>query len=121
QKNWHPCEAKKHIVNKDAKGNTEPPELVGSPREAELSPADAESKRAVRLGEIFYARRRWAAAAKEYGRARSRMPLEVPQVARRYAYSEIQLGHYAEAEEALRSAAERDPEDEAVQSRYAQA
>ena len=42
-------------------------------------------------------------------------------MARRYAFSQIQLGHYSEAEEALRSAAERDPEDEAVQSLYAQA
>ncbi|MFN2548763.1 MAG: tetratricopeptide repeat protein [Myxococcales bacterium] len=82
---------------------------------------DVDAKRAARLGDIFYARRRWGAAAKEYGRARSRLPAEVPQVARRYAFSQIQLGHYPEAEEALRSAAERDPEDEAVQSLYAQA
>ena len=116
-----PVAQKKLVFKEDAKGKTEPPELVTSPHGAEPSPSDSESKRAVRLGEIFYARRRWAAAAKEYGKARARLPQEVPQIARRYAFSELQLGNYAEAESALRGAAERDPEDEAVQSLYAQA
>src|SRR5205823_4985561 len=62
-----PMVAKKLVFKEDAKGKTEPPELAGSPREAETAPADAESKRAARLGEIFYARRRWGAAAREYG------------------------------------------------------
>jgi tetratricopeptide (TPR) repeat protein len=114
QKNVRPAVAKKLVFKEDAKGKTEPPEMAPSPHEPEMS---AEGKRAARLGEIFYARRRWEAAAKEYAKA----PREVPQIARRYAFSEIQLGHYAEAESALKGAAERDPEDEAVQSLYAQA
>src|SRR5207253_4092882 len=72
-----PLSAKKLVFKEDAKGNTEPPEIV-RPHEPEM---DAEGRRATRLGEIFYARRRWAAAAKEYGRARSRLSQEVPQVA----------------------------------------
>jgi tetratricopeptide (TPR) repeat protein len=82
-------------------------------------PSDHEGKRAARLGEIFYGRRRWAAAAKEYARARQRLPRENPQIARRYAFAEMQMGRFAEAEEALRSATERDPDDEAAQALYA--
>jgi tetratricopeptide (TPR) repeat protein len=103
------------VFKEDAKGRTEPGELA-APREPEL---DADGKRAARLGEIFYARRRWTAAAREYARARQRSSQEVPLVARRYAFSQLQLGHLPEAEEALRSAVERDPEDEAAQALYA--
>jgi predicted Zn-dependent protease len=112
-----PLTQKKLVFKEDAKGKTDPGEILPV-REPEM---DVEGKRATRLGDIFYARRRWGAAAREYGRARTRFSQEVPQVARRYAFSQIQLGRYPEAEEALRSAAERDPEDEAVQSLYAQA
>jgi predicted Zn-dependent protease len=86
---------------------------------AQERPGDPEAKRSVRLGEIFYARRRWAAAAQEYGKARSRMPREIPQISRRYAFAQLQLGHLGEAEAALASAAQRDPQDEAVQALYA--
>ena len=41
-------------------------------------------------------------------------------MARRYAFSEAQLGHWPEAEQALRGAVERDPEDEAAQALYGQ-
>ena len=82
-------------------------------------PNDPEAKRSVRLGEIFYARRRWAAAAHEYANARARMTREIPQIARRYAFAQVQLGHLGEAEAALSSAALRDPQDEAVQVLYA--
>jgi tetratricopeptide (TPR) repeat protein len=115
QKNVRPAVAKKLVFKEDAKGRTEPGELA-APREPEL---DADGKRAARLGEIFYARRRWTAAAREYARARQRSSQEVPLVARRYAFSQLQLGHLPEAEEALRSAVERDPEDEAAQALYA--
>src|SRR5205085_10151491 len=67
----------------------------------------------------FCGRRRGAAAAREYAGARQRLPREIPQIARRYAFSEMQLGRFAEAEEALRSATERDPDDEAAQALYA--
>ena len=73
----------------------------------------------MRLGEIFFARRRWAAAAVEYGKARARLPREVPLLARRYAFAQIQLGRFGEAESALASAVARDPQDEAAQVLYA--
>jgi len=117
QKNVRPMVARKLVFKEDAKGKTEPGELqTASPHEPE---GDAESKKAVRLGEILFARRRWGAAAHEYGKARARLAQEVPLVARRYAFAEIQLGHWFEAEEALRSAVERDPEDETAQALYA--
>jgi len=119
QKNVRPLVAKKLVFKEDAKGKTEPPDLqTASPRAAELEAEDAETKRAIRLGEIFFARRRWAAAAKEYGRARARLPRDIPQVARRYAYAEASLGHWDAAESALAKAVEVDPEDEAAQVLY---
>ena len=116
QKNVRPAVAHKLVFKEDAKGRAEPPSLEGGIHEG---PPDGEGKRAARLGEIFYARKRWGAAAKEYARARQHLPREVPQLARRYAFSEMQMGRFAEAEEALRSAVERDPEDEAAQALYA--
>src|SRR5207302_5824206 len=86
---------------------------------AEERPSDPEAKRAVRLGEIFFARRRWAAAAHEYGKARARLSREVPLLARRYAFAQIQLGRLGEAESALAGAVLRDPQDEAAQVLYA--
>lgn len=119
QKSVRPQAAKKLVFKEDARGRTEPPDLkASSPIGHELEPEDAETKRAIRLGEIFYARRRWASAAHEYGRARARLPREIPLVSRRYAFSEARLGHYAEAEEALARAVEVDPEDEAAQALY---
>jgi tetratricopeptide (TPR) repeat protein len=115
QKNVRPAVAKKLVFKEDAKGRTDPGDIAPA-HGAEL---DADGKRAARLGEIFYARRRWTAAVREYGRARQRASQEVPLVARRYAFSQMQLGHLAEAEEALGSAVSRDPEDEASQALYA--
>ncbi len=114
-----PRVAKKLVFKEDAKGKTEPPALqTAAPHASELEAEDAQTKRSIRLGEIFYARRRWAAAAHEYGRARARLPRDIAQVTRRYAFSEAKLGHYAEAESALARAVELDPEDEAVQVLY---
>ena len=115
QKNVRPQSAKKLVFKEDAKGRTEPADLA-SPHEA--APEDAETKRAIRLGEIFFARRRWASAAHEYGRARARLPRDLPLVSRRYAFSEARLGHYALAEEALAKAVAIDPDDEAAQALY---
>ena len=109
-----PLERKALIFKEDAKGAAK--EGGDTPGER---PVDPEAKRSVRLGEIFYARRRWAAAAQEYGKARSRMSREIPQIARRYAFAQVQLGKLGEAEAALASAAQRDPQDEAVQALYA--
>jgi tetratricopeptide (TPR) repeat protein len=106
---------KKLVFKEDAKGRQDPPD-VAPQKEPEL---DAEAKRAARLGEIFYARQRWAAAAHEYGRARERLPRSIPVIDRRYAFSEFKLGHNAKAEEALKSALDRDPEDETAQELYA--
>jgi tetratricopeptide (TPR) repeat protein len=111
-----PLLAKKLVFKEDAKGRVEPPPLEANGAEAA---GDQEGKRAARLGEIFYARKRWAAAAEEYARARAHLPREVPQLSRRYAFSEMQLGRFVEAEEALRSAVERDPDDESAQALYA--
>jgi tetratricopeptide (TPR) repeat protein len=106
-----PLERKQLVFKEDAKKR---------PAEAhEDRPADPEAKRAVRLGEIFFARRRWGAAAHEYGRARARLSREVPLLARRYAFSQMQLGKWGEAETALESAVARDPQDEAAQVLYA--
>jgi len=116
QKAVRPSVAKKLVFKEDAKGRAEPPPLDAAAADA---PPDQEGKRAARLGEILYARRRWAAAAKEYARARQRVAREVPHIARRYAFAQMQLGRFPEAEEALRSAVERDPDDEAAQALYA--
>ncbi|HXN54689.1 MAG TPA: tetratricopeptide repeat protein, partial [Myxococcales bacterium] len=73
-------------------------------------------RRAVRLGELMLARRRFGAAAAEYGRARRLIGAdEVPVVARRYAFAQMQNGKLAEAEEALQGATRKDPGDEAAQ------
>lgn len=115
QRAARPQVAKKLVFKEDAKGKTDPGDIAPQ-KEHEM---DVEAKRSARLGDIFYARRRWAAAAKEYGKARARLPREEPLIARRYAFSQAQVGHWAEAEEAVRSAVERDPEDEAAQALYA--
>ena len=111
-----PLAARKLVFKEDAKKKGA---LADSPDAAEQRPADPEAKRAVRLGEVFFARRRWAAAALEYGKARARLHREVPLIARRYAYAQIQLGRLGEAESALQAAVARDPQDEAAQVLYA--
>jgi len=60
QKAVRPSVAKKLVFKEDAKGRAEPPPLDAAAAEA---PPDQEGKRAARLGEIFYARRRWAASS----------------------------------------------------------
>jgi len=110
-----PLAAHKLVFKEDAKKKGTPDD----PDTAAERPTDPEAKRSVRLGEIFFARRRWAAAAVEYGKARARLPREVPLLARRYAFAQIQLGRLGEAESALASAVARDPQDEAAQVLYA--
>src|SRR2546428_12913438 len=116
QKAVRPSVAKKLVFKEDAKGRAEPPPLDAAAADA---PPDQEGKRAARLGEILYARRRWAAAAKEYARARQRVAREVPHIARRYAFAQMQLGRFPGAEEALRRAVERDPGAQAAAALYA--
>ncbi|HYV65675.1 MAG TPA: tetratricopeptide repeat protein [Myxococcales bacterium] len=107
-----PLATRKLVFKEDAKKK-------GGADAIEDRPTDPEAKRAVRLGEIFFARRRWTAAALEYGKARARFSREVPMLARRYAYAQIQLGRLGEAESALAAAVARDPQDEAAQVLYA--
>jgi len=110
-----PLASRKLIFKEDARKKG-----AGAAQDAvEERPTDPEAKRAVRLGEIFFARRRWAAAALEYGKARARLSREVPLLARRYAFAQIQLGRLGEAESALAAAVSRDPQDEAAQVLYA--
>jgi tetratricopeptide (TPR) repeat protein len=116
-KSARPQTQKKLVFKEDAKGKKEPPEVGGEAS----SKMDEEAKRAGRLGEILFARQRWAGAAKEYARARSRLKMEVPLISRRYAFAEMKLGHYAQAEEALSKAVEREPDDETSQALYAHA
>jgi tetratricopeptide (TPR) repeat protein len=119
QKNVRPMVARKLVFREDARGRTEPPALqTAAPHGSQLEPDDTETKRAIRLGEIFYGRGRWAAAVHEYGRARARLPRDIPLVSRRYAFAQAKLGHYFEAEAALAKAVELDPEDEALQVLY---
>ncbi len=117
-KEVRPAVAKKLVFKEDAKGKTEPPEFQAAPALGHHFETDPETKRVIQLGEIFYARRRWAAAAHEYGRARARLPSDIPQVSRRYAFSEARVGNYPAAERALAKAVESDPEDEAAQALY---
>jgi len=112
-----PMAQKKLVFKEDAKGRTEPPDVAA----AAEPKMDEEAKRAGRLGEILFARQRWAGAAKEYARCRQHLRAEVPIVDRRYAFAEMKLGHFAEAEEALSKAVEREPEDETSQALYAHA
>jgi tetratricopeptide (TPR) repeat protein len=119
QKNVRPMVARKLVFREDARGRTEPPALqTAAPHGSQLEPDDTETKRAIRLGEIFYGRGRWAAAVHEYRRARARLPRDIPLVSRRYAFAQAKLGHYFEAEAALAKAVELDPEDEALQVLY---
>jgi tetratricopeptide (TPR) repeat protein len=112
-----PVSQKKLVFKEDAKGRTDPPD-VAPPEGPKM---DEEAKRAGRLGEILFARQRWAGAAKEYGRCRQHLKVEVPIVNRRYAFAEMKLGNYGAAEEALAKAVAREPDDETSQALYAHA
>lgn len=98
---------KKLVFQDDVKGKKEDSKVP--------SPKDPAARRAVRLGEIFYGRGRWQAAALEYAKARALLPEEDVVVARRYAVSQLQLGNVRQAAEALEKAALRDVTEGAVQ------
>jgi len=105
QKAVRPSVAKKLVFKEDAKGRAEPPPWMrgrgrapGSGGKARRTPG------------------RDPLCAQALGRggegvrpARQRVAREVPHIARRYAFAQMQLGRFPEAEEALRSAVERDP------------
>jgi tetratricopeptide (TPR) repeat protein len=108
--------APKRLVFKDDVKGKGPSAPGGGAPDVAAEPLDAEAKRAVRLGEMMLARRRFGAAAHEYGRARKLMGAgEVPVVSRRYAFAQLQLGNLKEAEDALQAATRKDPQDEAAQ------
>jgi tetratricopeptide (TPR) repeat protein len=110
-----PPAPKRLVFKDDVKGKGASAPGGGAPDVAS-EPLDAEAKRAVRLGEMMLARRRFGAAAHEYGRARKLMgTAEVPVVSRRYAFAQLQLGNLKEAEDALQAATRKDPQDEAAQ------
>ena len=117
-KNVRPAAAHKVVFNEDARGRKETPLVTGAQPGAAAS-EDGESKRAVRLAEIFFARRRYPAAVHEFEKARARLPQEVPQIARHYAIAQIALGQFAPAEAALERAVAADPEDETAQVLFA--
>jgi tetratricopeptide (TPR) repeat protein len=116
-KTARPVSQKKLVFKEDAKGSKEPPDVGGAPEPK----MDEEARRAGRLGEILFARQRWAGAAKEYGRCRQHLKVEVPIVNRRYAFAQMKLGNYPAAEEALALAVAREPDDETSQALYAHA
>ncbi len=106
----------KRLVFKDDVKGKGPSGPGGGAPDVASEPLDAEAKRAVRLGEMMLARRRFGAAAHEYGRARKLLgAAEVPVVSRRYAFAQLQLGNLKEAEDALQAATRKDPQDEAAQ------
>ena len=118
-KNTRPAAAHKVVFNEDARGKKETPLVAGAPSVMETPAADSESRRAVRLAEIFFARRRYPAAVQEFEKARARLPQEVPAIARHYAIAQIALGQLGPAEAALERAVSVDPEDETAQVLFA--
>ena len=110
---------RKLVFKEDVKGE-KGKDPLGDAAESPHEPKNPEARRAVRLGELFFGRGRWGAAAIEYGRARQLLTEEDPVVARRYAFAEIQNGHLPQAETALRRAVEKDPQDSTAQVLYAQ-
>ena len=111
-------ETKKLVFKEDAKAQTaKAAQDTSRPSLGETAQIlDAEAKKAYRLGEIFLARRRWAAAAHEYGRARQRLKDSVPALSRRYAMACLQIKKVDEALEALVGATTADPQDESAQA-----
>ena len=109
-----PAAAHRLVFKDDAKRGDDSP--AGAAPDVSAEPGSAEAKRAVRLAELMLARHRFGAAAVEYGRARRLiLPSHLPVVERRYAFAEIQLGKFPEAEEALQIATRSDPSDETAQ------
>ncbi|GAC1341046.1 MAG: hypothetical protein NVSMB23_12110 [Myxococcales bacterium] len=114
-----PAAPRKLVFQEDVKRKEDGP--AGPSPDVATEPLDPEARRAVRLGELMLARRRFGAAAAEYGRARRLIGAdEVPVVARRYAFAQLQNGKLAEAEEALKAATGKDPGDESAQVLLAQ-
>jgi hypothetical protein len=111
--------AKKHkplVFKEDAKGRSAKAEAPEGESADQGAISDVEAKKAYRLGEIFLARRRWAAAAAEYGKARAKIKDTVPALSRRYALACLQLKRNDDALEALTGAVTTDPNDEAAQA-----
>jgi tetratricopeptide (TPR) repeat protein len=116
---------RKLVFKDDVKGQKAGPDAGAESPDGELNPHAAEPKdpaarKAARLGDLLFARRRFAAAALEYQRARAALPEEDPVIARRYAFSELQAGKVDSAEAALRRAVAKDPSDPTVQVLFAE-
>jgi tetratricopeptide (TPR) repeat protein len=109
-------QSKKLVFKEDAKSKAA---AAARPEGDSADPAsmtDADAKKAYQLGEILLARRRWGAAAIEYGRARAKVKDTVPALSRRYALACLQLHKLDEALAALIGATTTDPQDEAAQA-----
>ncbi|MCB9603745.1 MAG: tetratricopeptide repeat protein [Sandaracinus sp.] len=82
---------------------------------AETSEVNENARRALRLGDLLWARRRFGAAAVEYGRAHERAP-DDPIVASRLARAAIEAGDAERAVAVLEPLAERYPEHAPTQA-----
>jgi tetratricopeptide (TPR) repeat protein len=71
---------------------------------------DEDSKGFARLGEIFRARGRWAAARVEYGKAYAKVGARIPILSGQYALAATMSGRKAEAEKVLTEALAWDPD-----------
>lgn len=107
---------KKLVFREDAKGRPAPADPHAGESAEPGAIADGEAKKAYRLGDILFARRRWGAAALEYNRARARVKDTVPALSRRYALACLQTNKPDEALTALLGATQVDPQDEAAQA-----
>lgn len=108
--------ARKLVFKEDVKEKAPGPDGAppdGGPHGEE--PKDPQVRKAARLGDLLFARRRWAAAAIEYGKARAGLAEEDVTLARRFAFAELQSGRTQTAEAALRRAVAKDPGDSSAQ------
>ncbi len=108
--------ARKLVFKEDVKERSPGPDGAppdGGPHGEESK--DPQVRKSARLGDLLFARRRWVAAALEYGKARAGLAEEDPTLARRFAFAELQSGHTQTAEAALRRAVAKDPGDSSAQ------
>jgi len=96
----HKLVFKEDVKNKSAKDDAPAAE-----------PIDPGAKKSARLGEIFYARSQWEAAALEYGKARAQMREQDPTLLRRQGVSFLQMNRADEAIEPLKLSVQLDRED----------
>ncbi len=110
-------EVKKLVFKEDAKGRAaKGGDAPGGDSAEQGAISDADAKKSYRLGEIMLARRRFTAAAAEYGKARAKIKDTVPALSRRFALACLQINRLDDALSALVGATATDPTDEAAQA-----